>query len=107
VTGVRVAAALIAFVALAGCRHDRSRFADEMNVSPETPDWVLELAQREARTLGDPRPDRLTIEAGEASFVIVLEGDFVCERCSGDRASRVRLSVGKASRRLDSLVVEK
>jgi hypothetical protein len=83
-----------------------SELADELDLSPDTPGWVLRIARREARTLGDPRPDRLTVEAPDGSFVIVLEGDFACERCSGGRASRVRLSVGRASRRLDSVIVE-
>lgn len=83
-----------------------SGLADEVDVSPNTPGWVLRIARREARDLGDPMPARLTVVAGGGSFVIVLEGDFVCERCTGGRASRVRLSVGRASRRLDSVVVE-
>ena len=84
-----------------------SALAEEVDVSRDTPGWVLRIAKREARKLGDPQPARLTVVAGGGSFVIVLEGDFVCVRCAGGRASRVRLSVGRASRRLDSLVVEK
>ena len=83
-----------------------SGLAEEIDISRDTPGWVLRLARREARKLGDPKPTRLTVVAGGGSFVIVLEGDFVCERCAGGRASRVRLSVGRASRRLDSVVVE-
>ena len=103
----RVATALVMLVALAGCRHGSARFADEADVPPETPGWVLELAEREARSLGDPRPDAVAVEAGDASFVIVLEGDFRCRRCSGGRASRVRITVARESRQLDSVVVEK
>ena len=84
-----------------------SALAEEIDVSRVTPGWVLRLARLEARKLGDPKPRRLTVVAGGGSFVIVLEGDFVCERCEGGRASRVRLSVGRASRRLDSVVVER
>ena len=84
-----------------------SGLAEEVDVSRDTPGWVLRLARREARRLRDPRPERLTVVATSGSFTIVLEGDFVCERCAGGRASRVRLSVGRASRRLDSVVVEK
>jgi hypothetical protein len=83
-----------------------SGLADEVDVSPDTPGWVLRLARLEARKLGDPKPRRLTVVAGGGSFTIVLEGDFVCERCAGGRASKVRLSVGRASQRLDSVVVE-
>lgn len=84
-----------------------SELAEEVDVPQNTPGWVLRLARREARRLGDPKPARLTVVAGGGSFTIVLEGDFVCERCTDGRASRFRLSVGTASRQLDSIVVER
>ena len=83
-----------------------SGLAEEIDISRDTPGWVLRMARREARNLRDPKPDRMTVVAGGGSFVVVLEGDFVCERCPGGRASKVRLSIGRASRQLDSVLVE-
>ena len=89
----------------------RSELAEIVDIPPSTPGWVVRIARQQARSLGDARPDRLAIEVGPASFVIRLEGDFVCERCSRpygtkpQKASRVRISVAKGTRRPDSIVL--
>jgi hypothetical protein len=87
----------------------RSELAEQLDIPPATPGWLVRIARIEARRLGDPRPDRLEIELGNA-FVIELEGDFVCRRCGPPgaeprRVSHVRIVVDKRSRRLDSVLV--
>jgi hypothetical protein len=87
-------------------RLPRSELADRVEIPEETPDWVLRLAHRTTRKLGDPRPDRLSVEPSAGAFRITLEGDFACERCEGGRASRAQISVGRASRQMDSIVMD-
>jgi hypothetical protein len=83
----------------------RAELAETVELPEAAPGWVVRIARLEARRLRDPRPDRLRIEAAEATYVITIEGDFVCERCPGGTASRVEIAVGKATRRIDSILV--
>ena len=86
-------------------RLPRSELATRVEIPPATPNWLLQLTHRKARELGNARPDRLEVEAFPASFRITLEGRFRCARCRYGLSSEVWIFVGRASRRIDSLVM--
>lgn len=59
----------------------RSDFAETVEAPERAPGWIVRLARLQARRLGDEKPDKLRITVG-SSYVIELEGDFVCDLCS-------------------------
>ena len=56
----------------------RDLFAKVAEIRPGTPRWMISVAQAEARSLHDPRPDRMRIGFGSANLV-ELWGNFHCQ----------------------------
>ena len=85
----------------------RAQLARIVDVPSDAPGWLVRIARRQARALGDERPDVLRIRLGDP-HVIRLVGDFVCTRCSrpaGGAApggSHARIDVDPRTRIVDS-----
>lgn len=65
----------------------RSALADVVAIPDGTPGWLIRMARLRARSLGDPRPDRLAVTLGK-QHTIALWGDFVCDLCSRPAAAQ-------------------